>query len=427
MHNVRLLKTIIQYTAILLFVLAVAEVWAAEEPVIEEPATEEPVIADEVNELGEGRKWIPEESFPSVDPGSVEGYVYFWDRDFNIPLPNSNLLLSRKRGLEYTINDSDFYLRVGGRIYLDFVQYFENKNDLGDNGPGIRNVTIEMNGRFTKQWLYRLSWGGFTSGGEFDGTGVFLDDAYLSYIGFEKTAIVVGQQKEPFSLEHMSSSLATTFMERGLPNALVTGTNLGVSFSTYRSWWGLTAGVFSKNFATSTDLSDQGQGFTGHIHFNPGHSEDKTYHLGTSFSARDISDTGSFSVQGEYINARITRDTGFGELDFSGWYVFASWFPTGGSRNYFSNEGIFGYPDIKSKYGEVELAVRYSMLDLTDGLVRGGTEQNITLGINWYLSRKIRLTANYIMVNNDEFANADGTLEGDDDSHILQFRFQYRI
>ncbi len=464
MRNLRLLKTIIQYSAILLIVLATANAWATEEPAI----IEEPVIEDEVNELGEGRKWIPEESFPPVDPGSVEGYVYFWGRDINIPLPNSNLLLSHKRGLEYTINDSDFYLRVGGRIYLDFVQYFEDKNDLGDNGLGIRNFTIEMNGRLTKQWLYRLSWGGFTSGGEFDGTGAFLDDAYFSYTGFEKTAIVFGQQKEPFSLEHMSSSLVSTFMERGLPDALVTGTNLGVSFSTYRSWWGLTAGVFSEDLATSTDLSDQGQGFTGHIHFNPGHSENKTYHLGTSFSARDISNTDSFyfrrrpesgltdvryvdtgnifnpkqvlrynleaavtagpvSVQGEYISARLTRDIGFGELDFSGWYVFASWFPTGGSRNYFSNEGIFGYPDIQSKYGELELAVRYSVLDLTDGPVKGGTEKNITLGINWYLSRKIRLMANYIIVNNDIFANADGTLESDDDSHILQFRFQYRI
>jgi phosphate-selective porin OprO/OprP len=107
--------------------------------------------------------------------------------------------------------------------------------------------------------------------------------------------------------------------------------------------------------------------------------------------------------------------------------VFASWFPTGGSRNYFPDEGIFGYPKIKSKYGEVELAVRYSMLDLTDGTIRGGTEKNISLGINWYLSRHMRLMANYIFVNNDIFANADRTLKGNDDPHILQFRFQYRI
>jgi phosphate-selective porin OprO/OprP len=327
---------------------------------------------------------------------------------------------------------------------------------------------IEMNGRFTKEWLYRLSWGGFTSGGRINGSGAFLDDAYVSYNGFKNIALILGQHSEPFSLEEMSSSLVSTFMERGLPNALVTGTNLGASFSTYRSWWGLTAGIFAEDLSNSSDLSDQGYGLTGRIHFNPAHREDRVYHLGTSLSARDISDTESFfyrrrpesgltdvryvdtgdlfnpehvyrynieaavlagplSVQGEYIGARNTRDSGIGDLDFSSWYVFASWFPTGGSRNYFPNEGIFGYPDVKSKYGELELAVRYSMLDLNDGFVRGGTEKNITLGVNWYISRHTRMMLNYIIVDNDFFANADGTLKGNDDPQILQFRFQYRI
>ncbi|MHC5142783.1 MAG: OprO/OprP family phosphate-selective porin, partial [Planctomycetota bacterium] len=199
-----------------------------------------------------------------------------------------------------------------------------------------------------------------------------------------------------------------------------------------------------------------------------GHREDRVYHLGSSFSARDISDTdsfyyrrrpesgltdvryvdtgdifnpenvlrfnleaavtaGPFSVQGEFIGSRLTSDIGLGDLDFYGWYGFISWFPTGGSRNYFPNEGIFGYPDVKSKHGEVELAVRYSMLDLNDGPIRGGIEKNITFGVNWYLSRHMRLMANFIIVDNDFFADADRTLEGNDDPRILQFRFQYRI
>jgi phosphate-selective porin OprO/OprP len=441
---------------------------AAEEPAAKESAAEEPAEDEEVGGLGEGRKWVPEVSFPPTDPDSIEGEVYFWDRDFQIDFAYSNLHISQKRGIEYTRDDSEFYLRIGGRIYIDFVKYFEDKNDLGDNGLGIRNFTIEMNGRFNKQWLYRLSWGGFTSGGKFDGGGAFIDDAYVSYNGFKKIALILGQHKEPFGLEESSSSLVTTFMERGLPTALVTGTNLGASFSTYRSWWGLTAGVFAEDLSNGSDLSNQGRGLTGRIHFNPGHREDRVYHLGSSVSFRDISDTdsfyyrnrpesgltdvryvdtgdifnpehvyrynieaavtaGPFAVQGEYIGSRMTREAGLSELDFYGWYVFASWFPTGGSRNYFPDEGIFGYPQVKSKHGELELAVRYSMVNLTDGTVRGGTEKNLSLGINWYLSRHMRLMANYIFVNNDTFANADRTVEGNDHPQILQFRFQYRI
>jgi phosphate-selective porin OprO/OprP len=441
---------------------------AAKEPAAEEPAGDEPAEDVEVGGLSEGRKWIPAVSFPPTDPDSIEGEVYFWDRDFQIDFAYSSLHISQKRGIEYTRDDSEFYLRIGGRIYIDFVKYFEDKNDLGDNGGGIRNFTIEMNGRFNKQWLYRLSWGGFTSGGKFDGGGAFIDDAYVSYNGFKKIALILGQHKEPFGLEESSSSLVTTFMERGLPTALVTGTNLGASFSTYRSWWGLTAGVFAEDLSNGSDLSNQGRGLTGRIHFNPGHREDRVYHLGSSVSFRDISNTdsfyyrnrpesgltdvryvdtgdifnpehvyrynieaavtaGPFAVQGEYIGSRMTREAGLSELDFYGWYVFASWFPTGGSRNYFPDEGIFGYPQVKSKHGELELAVRYSMVNLTDGTVRGGTEKNLSLGINWYLSRHMRLMANYIFVNNDTFANADRTVEGNDHPQILQFRFQYRI
>ena len=458
-----LLRTLIKYTVILVIVLASISVWAAAQAAAEEPAGDE-----EVNELGEGRKWIPAVSFPPSDPDSVEGDVYFWDRAFHMDFAHSNMHISKKRGLEYTRDNSEFYLRVGGRIYIDFVKYFEDKNDLGDDGPGVRNFMIELNGRFNKNWLYRLSWGGFASGGKINGSGAFLDDAYVSYNGFEKIALILGQHSEPFGLEELSSSLTTTFMERGLPNALVTGTNVGASFSTYRSWWGLTTGIFAEDLNNAQDLSDQGYGLTGRIHFNPGHREDRVFHLGSSISARDISDTdsfffrrrpesgltdvryvdtgdifnpehvyrynleaavtaGPFSVQGEYIGSRMTRNGGFGDLDFYGWYGFVSWFPTGGSRNYFPNEGIFGDPDVKSKYGELELAVRYSMLDLNDGLVRGGTEKNISFGVNWYFSRHMRLMANYIIVNNDIFANANGTLEGDDDPRILQFRFQYRI
>jgi phosphate-selective porin OprO/OprP len=451
MHS--LLKTIIKYTVTLLIILPCSIIGAAEEPAGD----------PEVNELGEGRKWVPALSFPPSDPDSVEGEAYFWDRDISFDFEYINLHLSKKRGLELARANSEFYLRVGGRIYIDFVKYFEDKNDLGDNGPDIRKFKIEMNGRFKKHWLYRLSWGG-----EVNGSDASFDDVYVLYNGFEKLALIIGQHKEPFSLEEMSSSLVSTFLERGLPNALIPGTNLGASFGTHRSWWGLNAGVFAEDLASGKDLSDQGYGFAGRIHFNPGHREDRVYHLGSSFSVRDISDTDSFffhrrpetgltdvryvdtgdilnpehvyrynleaaitagpvSLQGEYIGANVTRKGEFKDLNFYGWYLFASWFPTGGSRNYFSKEGIFGYPEIKSKYGELELAARYSMVDLTDGQVKGGTEKNISFGVNWYLSRHMRLMANYIIVNNDIFADADGTVEGNDDPRILQFRFQYRI
>jgi phosphate-selective porin OprO/OprP len=422
---------------------------------------------EESSELGERRVWLPRVSFPPSDPTGEAGYLPLFDRDISLEFGRANFYLSTKRALELTIDESDFYLRVGGRIMVDLTKYYEDKNDLGSNGLGLRTVLVEADGRFTDKWLYRLSWGGLTSGGKFDTGGVFLNDAYLTYLG-PRRAWIFGQHDEPFSLEESTSSLATTFMERALPSALVMGKNVGISYHAEKDWGGVSAGVFGEDLASSKDVANQGLGFTGRITVHPVRSEKLTYHLGGSFSWRGITGddavffrtrpesgltdvryvntgdlreadqvtrvgaeaalaAGPLSLQAEYIRASVSRESGYDDLTFDGWYAFVSWFPTGESRKYFHGEGIFGYPDITSKYGAVELAARYSTLDLNHGSVRGGKEQNVTLGLNWYISRRTRMMANYIFVFTDENATDNGRIEGDDEPQIFQIRLQLRI
>jgi len=43
-----------------------------------------------------------------------------------------------------------------------------------------------------------------------------------------------------------------------------------------------------------------------------------------------------------------------------------------------------------------EVAARYSTLDLPDGGVLGGEEENWTVGVNWYVNRNVRVSANYV-------------------------------
>ena len=422
---------------------------------------------EEASDLGQGRIWLPRVSFPPSDPTGEAGYLPLFDRDISLKFGRANLYLSTKRALELTIDESNFYLRVGGRILVDLTNYYDDKNDLGSNGLGLRTVMVEADGRFTDKWLYRLSLGGLTSGGKFDTGGVFLDDAYLTYLA-PRRAWIFGQHDEPFSLEESTSSLAITFMERALPNALVTGKNVGISYHADKDWGGVSAGVFGEDLASPKDTADQGLGLTGRITVHPIRSEKLTYHLGGSFSWRGIRGddavffrirpesgltdvryvntgdllevdnvgrigaeaalaAGPVSLQGEYIRASIARRSGYDDLTFDGWYAFVSWFPTGESRKYYPDEGIFGYPDITSKYGAVELAARYSTLDLSHGSIQGGEEQNITLGVNWYITRRTRMMANYIFVFNDENANDNGRIKGDDEPQILQIRLQVRI
>ena len=429
-------------------------------------------LAEEENkevadELGEGRIWIPRVVFPPKDPTVQAGYLNLWDRDVSIEYLEYTFYLSRAKSLEVTRKESDFYLRVGGRIYLDFVHYFEDKNDLGPDGFGLRNFQIDADGRFSEKWLYRLSIGGMANGGKFDGKGAYLDDAYVTYEGTEN-AWRFGQQDEPFSLEQLTSSLATTFMERALPNALAPGKDVGISVHTARKQWSLSGGLFGGNLASQKDGGNQGIGFTGRFVFRPEMAGDKMGHLGGSLSYRGVpgSDpvfyryrpesgltdvryvntgdmfeahrikrvgleaafvSGPLSLQAEYLFTAVDRNQGYDDPRFYGWYAYVSWFLTGESRKYFPDEAIFGYPKIQSKWGALELAARYSTLDLNSGSIPGGQERNVTLGVNWYISRRFRLMAEYILVFCDDNANDNGTVIGGDRPQIFQMRLQMRF
>lgn len=121
---------------------------------------------------------------------------------------------------------------------------------------------------------------------------------------------------------------------------------------------------------------------------------------------------GPVSFQGEYqtnsVSRRDTEVATYVDHDFSGYYAFVTWFPTGDIRPYFVSEGEFGRIYPKHKWGAVELALRYSTLDLNDitttDAIKGGSAENITLGVNWYINPNHRIMFNVTSVNNDEFA-----------------------
>jgi len=421
----------------------------------------------DTGDLGQGVIWLPRVTFPPSDPTGQSGLLPLPDRDIQFKHLKNTIYISRKRGLEVTREGSEFYLRVGGRLFLDYARYSEDKNDLGSGGLGLRTLLIEGDGRFSEKWHFRLSLGGLTDGGRFESGGAFLEDAYATYLG-ANTAWRFGQHKEPFSLEQTTSNLAMTFMERALPNALVPGRDVGASFHTHGERWSLSAGLFGEDLKSDKDAADQGLGLTGRFVFRPESPGQSSYHVGASLSYRVVTGSdpifyrsrpesgltkvryvntgeilegksvtriglegalvkGPLSVQGEYVTAFVDRDTGFDNLHFSGWYAYVSWFLTGESRRYFPQEGIFGYPKIQSKWGAVELAARYSTLDLNDGSVRGGKERNVTLGINWYLSPKVRIMGNAIFVFCDEDADDNGSVLGEDRPRIFEARLQVRF
>ena len=102
---------------------------------------------------------------------------------------------------------------------------------------------------------------------------------------------------------------------------------------------------------------------------------------------------------------------------FRGWYAEASWFLSGEKAHY--REGKFIRPNVLSDKGAWQVAFRFSTIDLNDEDVEGGTEKNLSFGINWYSKTHWRFMANVIKVKAE-----DGPY-GEQKPWITQIRAQY--
>ena len=57
--------------------------------------------------------------------------------------------------------------------------------------------------------------------------------------------------------------------------------------------------------------------------------------------------------------------------------------------------------------GAWEIAARFSSIDLTDGMVSGGEQDNITLALNWYPNPATRWMLNFVRADVDNLGEVD--------------------
>jgi len=371
-------------------------------------------------------------------------------------------LSTGKSGLKVSSGDGDFKFQLGGRAMVDAAFYDKDETQLG-NGAEVRRARLFAKGTVYHDWFYKAQI-------DFAGNSTSLKDLYLGYSGFDSAKIKIGNFKEPFSLEELTSSKYITFMERGLPNAFSPGRNTGLAVSTHGDKWGAAAGYFFDGVKNDSSPKSQGWGATGRVHFAPLADKARVVHLGAAASYRGsdgdneirfrerpeshvtstrLLDTGTisgydnqtlygaeaatvfgpFSLQGEYMQASVDVSSQGSDPDFSGWYVFGSYFLTGEHRPYKTSNGTFGRvkPDSvvgKGGIGAWELAARYSNIDLEDSGYEGGEEDNITVGVNWYATPNIRFMANYVRASTDPTSPEKFATTGDEDVNIFQLRSQ---
>jgi phosphate-selective porin OprO/OprP len=135
------------------------------------------------------------------------------------PKSNTGCIATAKGGIQVAC-DNGFAAKAGGRLMIDTAFYGSDNasgaTKLGD-GTEMRRARLFLAGTlFNENWAYKT---------EIDvaENAVASKDIWLQYKGlkaFNNLSIKVGNQKEPFGLENMTSSRFITFMERADHNGL---------------------------------------------------------------------------------------------------------------------------------------------------------------------------------------------------------------
>jgi phosphate-selective porin OprO and OprP len=337
-----------------------------------------------------------------------------------------------------------------GRIHLDYAVHDEDNVELGD-GFRLRRARLGVSGAVADDWSYQ-------SEIDFAENGVAFRDVYLRYSGFERGALTIGNFKVPFGMDQLTSSNHLAFIERSLPTDFTQSRRLGFGYSSSGDNWGFSSMLFGQEVGTNNDRvadgADEGMGLGARFFGTPVRSDSNVLHLGIALTTEDtfhsedetarfrarpesrvtgvrLVDTGTIEdadrinrfgleagyqmgpllLQGEYLTASVDRSGGLDSFDFDGYYAQASYVVGGSQRSY--RGGAFRNPAV----GSWELGLRYSNINLNDGDVQGGEQNNVTLGLNWYAARNVRFMWNYIMAD----AEVNGVSEK---PNIFLFRTQ---
>ncbi|MFC1539634.1 OprO/OprP family phosphate-selective porin [Candidatus Latescibacterota bacterium] len=327
-------------------------------------------------------------------------------------------------------------LKIGGRMMNDWAWMSPDddvKKQVGDftNGSEFRRIWLYTSGTFNENIDFKIQID-FTNGA------VKIKDVFVVFKGLPVT-VIAGHMKEPFSLEGYTSSKYITFMERALPSLFSPNWNNGLqlSSSVYNNRLSWAVGVFGNTTNNGYTNTEEGYNFTARVIGLPMFMEEgsKLVHLGLSVTNRNTTDevsysqgpemnlapemidTGKFncdkiliyngetaavygpiSVQGEVFSSSVSN-TDLDNPSFFSYYAQASYFLTGEHRAYKS--GTFTNVAPLKSYGQggigaVEVAARYSYLDLDSGTLKGGRLSNVTFGVNWHLNSYSRIMINYV-------------------------------
>ena len=352
--------------------------------------------------------------------------------------------------------DEKFDISVGGRLHVEASAsspdpILEERFEFED-GVDWRRARLVLNGEFLDRFTFKIEHD--IASGDIVPTDVFIEATR----GDGAAAFRAGHFKEPFSLSIIQSSNHHSFIARpAAVTALTPGRNLGFMvhdrLAGDRIAWAVGAFRDSDGYDERPGADWSLTGRLVGLALDGNEGNEPVFHLGVALSHRQPTadairlrgragvrlaprkvDTGwlpadgmrllgaelafarsSFWLQGEAFSAQVDRlAVGSGDgrsARFDGQYVEAGWFFTGERKPYSRSARAFTRlrPERPAPEGRGawELAARWDHVDLNAGDVLGGSQQSLSLALNWYLRSNLRALANYVSTD----LNGAGSVE----------------
>lgn len=349
-------------------------------------------------------------------------------------------------------------IRFGFAPILDYTSLSQDAASIDqvgvqDDAFQVRSGRIMVRGNLfntgARPWRYLVSfeYKGLDSNPE--QTWNMTDVAVTIPLGAAIGDLTLGKVKEPFVYEMVGDAANLPFLER-LLNPFFASRNVGARLDRTafgrRTTWSL--GVFNDGFTAGVPLAQSGTQVSARVTGLPWITADgrRYLHVGTGWrhsgddagsvrlkgrpesnvtdnyvdtgnipashsttvSLESLLNVGPASVTAEYAQAHVPSPAK-GDPSFSGWYVAASYVLTGEARPYDRRVGYARRVLPARRWGAVEVFARLGKVDLATPMVDGGYLTKWFTGVNWWASRRWRVSAGYGRARLDRFGTTGYT------------------